>query len=419
MTSFLIRRIEPDEFSSYVSVMFWAAGRPVDDEFIAERRKTFEIDRCFGAFEGRELVGTIGTRSLSMSLPGGQQVSIAAIGQGGVLPSHSRRGAMKQLMLAAIRDALDHREPLAASTSSQWMLYGRYGWGPSNYKAEYVIGNLARAALRDLDAPEGSVRMACSQEVCAALPPLHARASCMPGGVPRDSIYWSGVLHSMDAGRPLDPLATFGPLPQGLYCLRRDAAGVVDGCAIYRIHQLWHKGLFQSELEVAFFIAVTAEAALALWKFLLSVDTIESVRLAHRPLDEPLRWLLKDGRRLETVSIEDHIWLRILDPVEALRQRSFPSLSSPIRIKTYDPLQLAGKSTIEIISDGRETHVGYSDAAPEIEIDISTLSALLLNGNSVRTLAAARLVSFDSERSLIKLASAFAPIDNPFTDTSF
>jgi predicted acetyltransferase len=419
MTSFTVRRIEPDEFGSYVRVMFWAAGRAADDAFITERQKSFEIDRSFAAFEGGELIGTIGTRSLSMSLPGGRQVPIAAIGQGGVLPSHTRRGAMKELMFVALRDALERGEPLAASTTSKWTLYGRYGWGPGNYKAEYRIANLARATPRDLEIPEGSVRLACAAEVLPALPPLHVRASRTPGGVPRDYAYWEGILRSMDAGLPLDPLVTSPSLPPAQYCLRRDAAGLVDGCAIYRIHQVWHKGLFQSELDIVFLIAASAEASRALWLFLLGVDTIESVRLAHRPVDEPLRWLLKDGRRLETVDIEDHIWLRILDPIRALQQRSFPALSSSIRIKAHDPLQIVGKSTIEIMSNGLETQVAYCAAEPEVEMDISVLSSLLLNGNCVRSLATAGLVSFDSERSLIKLACACAPIENPFTDTSF
>jgi predicted acetyltransferase len=419
MSPFAFRPITSDEIIPYVRTMFLAAGRHVDDDFVEEYQSTLEVDRALAAFDGDKLIGTVGTRSLRITLPGGSNLPIAAIGQGGVLPSHTRKGAMRELMLRSFNGAKERGEPLAAWTTSEWPLYDRYGGGPATFSATYLLRHAGRGALRETDRRQSSVSLKSSDEALELLPELHARASRRPGGVARDRAYWKVVLARLDQGRSLDVLESRRDLPAALYCTSIDDNGTCDGCCAYRVNQDWHGGLFRSQLELMFFVSANASADASLWTFLLNLDLVESVLLPHRPVDEPLRWMLNDGRRLETVGVHDHVWLRILDPVVALKQRWFPAMPSPFRLRVYDPLKLANASTLEISSDGATTTVDHSQAMPDVELDIGTLSALLLGGNSVWTLAASDRIKAASGQALATAAGAFAGAEPPFTDTSF
>jgi len=420
MSAFTIRAIKDDEVESYVTTMFWAAGRPVDTAFIAEQRSAFSLARAFAAFDGKELVGTIGTRSLSMTLVGGAHVPIAAIGQGGVLPTHARKGAMRALMLRSLDAAREHEEPLAAWTTSEWPLYERYGGGPATFSAAYRLRALGRSTLRRPIDVQGRVRMITHDEALNIVPELHHRAARrQPGGVPRDLSYWERAFGRLKAGTSLDVLESRRDLPAALFCASVDGENCYDGLCVYRVHQRFEAGLFQSEMEILYFIVASHDAEAALWSLLMGTDLVSSIFIGHAPVENPLRWLLKDGRRMETVGSQDHVWLRLLDPVAVLGSRWFTRLHLPLTVKIHDPSGAPGDMTIEIHSDGVRTEVTTTSAIADVEMEIGTLSSLVLNGNNVWNLAAAGRIVYASYDSLVKAAIAFANTEPAFTDTSF
>ena len=418
MTDLTIRQIQQEEAADYIRIMFWAAGRPVDEEFVEEQRKAFSLDLALAAFSKDGMIGTIGTRSLSLTLPGGRAVPVAAIGQGGVLPSHTRRGAMRALMLEALRAAREREEPLAAWTTSEWPIYERYGGGPASFSASYRLSGPGRSALRDAYQPLGRVRMVDSKVALKLLPELHQRASRRNGGVPRDHSYWKRAVDRLQSGASLDVLESRRDLPASLFCTRFDDAGRADGCCVYRVHQNWKAGLSRATLEVLYFLTTSPESAIDLWSFLLGTDLVADVRIPHGSVDEALRWLLVDGRRLETLGIQDHMWLRLITPAVVLGHRSFPALPAPLRIKIHDPLQF-GHGTLEIHSDGSTTDVAATEGAPEVAMGIGTLSSLVLGGTSVWSLAAAGRIEAFTQRALSRTAMAFGAVESPFVDTSF
>jgi predicted acetyltransferase len=398
--------------------MFLAAGRSVDEDFIKEQSEVFELDRAFAAFEGKDLVGTVGTRSLQLTLPGGKQLPIAAIGQGGVLPSHTRRGIMRELMNRSMSEALKRSEPLAAWTTSEWPLYQRYGGGPATFTASYRVRHAARDILRDGTTNE-QIKVVTSQELLGLLPDLHVKSTRNPGGVPRNRAYWKRLIGLLDGGQSPDVLETRRDYPAAIYCVSTDRAQAITGACAYRVHQEWSSGIFQSQAEVMFLVASTIAAEETLLRMLLGLDLVDTVLLPHRPLPDRLRWMLKDGRRLETLSVTDHLWLRIFDPVVVLENRWFPPLPMPIVLGITDQSGFTSASTVEINSDGMCTTVATTNSQADAEMDIATLSAILLGGNSVGDFASSNRISTKSPSTLSALATAFAPVEVPFTDTSF
>jgi predicted acetyltransferase len=262
------------------------------------------------------------------------------------------------------------------------------------------------------------IKVITSEEMRELLPDLHARSSLHPGGVPRNTAYWKRLLGLLDNGQSPDVLETRRDYPAAIYCISTDAREKVTGACAYRVHQEWNAGIFQSQAEVMFLIASSNAAEETLLRLLLGLDLVDSVLLPHRPLHDRLRWTLKDGRRLETLSVTDHLWLRILDPVVALQDRAFPPMSTPLVIGITDQSGFTEDSVLEISSDGMCTSVRKTSAAPDVEMDIATLSSILLGGNSVWALASAGRIKCESS-ALLAVATAFAPIEEPFTDTSF
>jgi predicted acetyltransferase len=231
--------------------------------------------------------------------------------------------------------------------------------------------------------------------------------------------YWKRLLGLLDGGQSPDVLETRRDYPAAIYCVSTDKAQTITGACAYRVHQEWSAGIFQSQAEVMFLVASTHAAEETLLRMLLGLDLVDTVLLPHRPLPDRLRWMLKDGRRLETLSVTDHLWLRIFDPVVVLQNRWFPPLPAPMVLGITDQSGFTPASTVEINSDGICATVETTRSPADAEMDIATLSALLLGGNSVWALAASDRIASKSPATLAALATAFAAVEVPFTDTSF
>ena len=254
---------------------------------------------------------------------------IAAIGQGGVLPSHSGQGIMRKLMVASFDMVKKKNIPLAAWTTSAWPLYERYGGGVATFGASYTLHGLSQDALRaDLKKRDGDrTSFASIEDAYDLLPEMHRESVSYPGGVPRDKRYWGRLLDRLQEGKSLDVLDSTGNLPAPMFCINKNPDGKIDGCCLYRVHQKWVSGVHQSQMEIISFLHTNQDAAKSLWSFLLGSGMIRSIFIPHARVDEPLRWMLKDGRSLQQQEVQDHIWLRIMNPIEVLKNREFKGLA--------------------------------------------------------------------------------------------
>ncbi|MGH3443150.1 MAG: hypothetical protein ACRDUY_14140 [Nitriliruptorales bacterium] len=98
-----------------------------------------------------------------------------------------------------------------------------------------------------------------------------------------------------------------------LHVIHRDADGDPDGYAIYYCRYGSWEGALPTTRAQASLAAVDAGARIALWRFLFDLDLVERVRTNCAPIDDPVRWVLDDPRRLRTVQVVDDLWLRIMD----------------------------------------------------------------------------------------------------------
>ena len=69
-----------------------------------------------------------GVFPFGLTVPGGA-LPCAGVTVVGVLPSHRRRGLLRRMMDAQLRDVRERGEPIAALWASEETIYGRFGYG--------------------------------------------------------------------------------------------------------------------------------------------------------------------------------------------------------------------------------------------------------------------------------------------------
>src|SRR5205085_2070490 len=87
-----------------------------------------EPSRAFTAREDGAVVGGCASFPFELSVPGGT-VRAAGLSVVGVLPTHRRRGILRQMMRAQIDDVRRRGEPVGVLWASEDTIYGRFGYG--------------------------------------------------------------------------------------------------------------------------------------------------------------------------------------------------------------------------------------------------------------------------------------------------
>lgn len=117
-----------DRAAEYLAAMGQAFGFDSSDEHRERFSKYFEWDRARAAYDGDRIVGTLGAYSFEMTVPGGTMpcggTTVVA-----VLPTHRRRGVLRQMIESHFEDVRERGEPIAGLWASESSIYGRFGYG--------------------------------------------------------------------------------------------------------------------------------------------------------------------------------------------------------------------------------------------------------------------------------------------------
>jgi predicted acetyltransferase len=393
-----IRPITDDEYGAFRRVHDHAfnsgPARAADWPRIARQ---FEADRSLAAFDpvlaaGAGPVGTAGTYSLRMSVPGAV-LAVAGVTAVSVLPTYRRRGILRSLMRRQLADiAARGGESIAALWASETPLYGRYGYGRASSHAFFRFGRgegaIGPVAPTD---PALTLRLADPRAAVAELARVYdAVRPGQPGFFARDTDWWDRVLHDPEEGRH-----GFGPLR----CLIASGAGEesagVRGYALYSTAARWEDGTFLADgsLVVRDLVAADPAAGAALWRDLLSRDLITEVTADLRPVDDPVLYQLLDARRARP-QVADGLWVRIIDLPAALAHRGY-ACPVDVVIEVTDELLPGNAGRWRLTADGPgggASCEGTSEAA-DVTLDVRELGAAYLGGTRLGALAAAGLVT--------------------------
>ncbi|HEY7563748.1 MAG TPA: GNAT family N-acetyltransferase [Acidimicrobiia bacterium] len=377
-----IRVPKPDEAGSFRKVMsrtFGGDPRPDGDERFL---RIWEPERSFCAYDDGVMVATSGAFSLNLTVPGGE-MRAGGTTMVAVQPTHRRKGLLREMMTAHLRDVVEHEEPIAALWASESSIYGRFGFGTASQAVELTIPASHRTFHPAAPIPS-PVRLIEMDDARQTIPALHENfRSSFPGFFRRNEGWWEErwfAEESDDRG--------------GKSTRRFVVTAESDGYAIYRQKARWNEGHSAGEMDVVDLVAVSPEAWSGLWKYVLSHDLVTVVKAGPRPPDDPLLSLLADPRRV-LQRPGDGIWTRLVDPIRALAERRY-QMESSLTFEINDPF-LATKHTVELTGgpDGAEARSSQREA--DIALDVADLSASFLGWARFRALAQAGRVRGSAE----------------------
>jgi predicted acetyltransferase len=347
-----------------------------------------ELDRTRVAFDGDEIVGVSRTYTFELTVPGGAMIPAAAVSWVAVLPTHRRQGVLTRMINAMHDDARARGEPVGILTASESQIYERFGYGTATWRLGLTTEK-ARIQFRNPESP-GRMRMITREEGDKVLPNIYERLRPRrAGAVSRPDFWWPSVYWDQIGGARKKAF---------FVVVHTNDEGVDDGWVGYEITGEWQGGMPDRDLLIWDMQAADADVRAALWRYVYSVDLIGTVRATNVPIDDPLRHLVVDGRRVRVDFINDGLWLAPLDPARLLAARTYAT-TGRLTLEVHTPD--GSTDTLALDADGAGATCTTTRDTPDIVCTTATLGACALGGNRFTELAEARRLSGDRDALLL------------------
>ncbi|MEO7557097.1 MAG: GNAT family N-acetyltransferase [Acidimicrobiales bacterium] len=404
------------ELPDLLRVLMTTFGEEVKPEMLEDERLVCEYDRMIGVADNGQLVASAGAYSFRLTVPGLSSVGAAGVTWVAVLPTHRRRGILRQMMANLLDDAAAREEPVAVLTASEAVIYGRFGFGVGAQHARATVRTQRSSFVHTLGssgARQGSIRLAWTgdESAVAAMAEVYERwRRTRAGALSRHEGWWE-MTRRDHAYRQDD----HGP---AYYAIHDDGAGVVDGYVMYRLKEdpVEH----QLHALVIELIALDPDIETELWRYVLDLDLTSKVVARSLPVDDPLKWRLADPRALTVDHVEDWLWVRILDVPAALEARAYDTTGRLV-IEVIDDFRPDGRASGTFrfdASPGGATCERVDRADPDLTIGVESLGSAWLGAASMTTLAHAGRAQGDEDA--LELADAlFATRPAPFCNHDF
>ena len=405
-----IRPVDIDERRAVINTFRVALlSGPVNDATFEAGTESWNESDALAAWDGDRCVGSVSAFHFDSTIPGGARVQTAGVTRVGVLPTHTRRGLLTQMMHRLLVESRERGNVLATLHASETSIYRRYGFGLATDAIAALVTTRAAKPWR-VPASPGSVRLLSHDDVLDTVPPLYEAVSrWRVGSISRPGWWWKRTLK--EATLPTDT-----PFGKGSFvAVHSDANGVDDGFVFYDVD--WDESFATNpvgEGKVRDLWGSTPAVEIELWRFLLDIDLIVSWEAAVRPVDEPVRRAMHDSRAYETRQRMDDQWVRILDVDAALAARTYGPVDSAVVIEVHDPLFADNCATWTVSSAGSE----QTDGSADVTVDIATLSAAYLGAVSWNDLASCGAVEA-SDDVVRRLDALFAVRPTPFCGTGY
>jgi predicted acetyltransferase len=366
-----IRTCRPDEREAFFATLARAFGGEPSEEDVADGRweRLLETDRMYAAFDGDRMVATAADFAFTMTVPGGE-VETAGVTMVGVMPTHRRRGILRDLMRRQLDAVRERGQPLAILYASEGQIYPRFGYGLATLNLSLNLDH-SRARLRDGTEAVGTMRLVDHDEAMAILPAVHDRIRTATSGMTaRDPDWWRW--HTL-----IDRKNERGGGSPYFHVVW-DHDGEARGYALYRVHQDWEDAGAKFRLDVREALAETPEGTRELWRYLFGVDLVTRITSWLRPANDPLLLLLAEPRR-PRMALHDGLWLRLVDVAEALRRRGYAADGTVIFDLTdaFCPWN-AGLWRLTTTAGGASVEPASGDA--DLGLDVTDLASTYLGG---------------------------------------
>lgn len=353
------------KFFETVSACF---GGVTTEEDAERGAKTIPLERTLAAFDGDEMVGVTGAFEFDVTVPGGQ-VPAGGVTMTGVLPTHRRRGILTALMKQQLEDVHSWGEPVAILWASEGAIYGRYGYGLAVPEMSIELER-DRAGFKNPIEPRGRLRILPRDDAAKVMSEIYDRArTTIPGMLTRSFDWWQAHTFA-EHDEKKEPPVFYAVL---------ELDGRAAAYAAYKVHSDWNlDGMAVGWLEVIEEVSTSPEAVAQIWRYLIGIDLIETIKAMHLPVDHPLQHLLAESRRLR-MGVKDAVWLRIVDVQTALAQRDYADAASLV-FELEDALCPWNSGRWKLDTSGDSALVTSTGADADLKIAPNELGSIYLGG---------------------------------------
>jgi predicted acetyltransferase len=410
MAEYEIRALEDDEFALLPSVFGTAFGFQPSEQDVANWRATTEMDRTLAVFDGDDAVGTAGAHSFELTVPGPAQIGAAGVTAVSVRTTHKRKGILTSMMRKQLEDVRDRGEPVAILLASESVIYGRFGYGlATTHQAIEIDPHYGDFATPVQDS--GRFRQVDKDAATKLWPGLFdASRKRNPGDVDRSAAMWDVFFadreHDREGASPL------------FFVVHESAKGKADGYISYRVKNEWRHGLPRNEIQVKDLVADDPGVYAAMWRYLLDIDLAGSITSWGRPIDEPLRWLLADPRRLRTALQGDYLWTRIVDVPAALSGRHY-SVDGNVVLEVVDDFLGFGSGRFALSGGPGGASCTPTKKKADLVLSVADLGAIYLGGHSASAMARVGRIEEKTKGALARTDAMFVTHPLPFCRTGF
>jgi predicted acetyltransferase len=395
MDSYEIRPITADEVYPFQRCFEKAFGKDHHEDEAKLERDLFEAPRTLAAVHETDgVVGTALSARRTLGVPGGE-VPAAHVTAVSVLGTHRRRGLLRRMMTRQLTDLAGTDEPVAILWASEPVIYGRFGYGLASENLSFD------ADTRELSVPAGEecgtlreVEYAESTDTLAAV--HEAARAGRPGVSSRPAALWRLLAADPEHAREGR---------SGLRAILHQGTDGPDGYAVYRIGRHGDATGPAGVVHVEEIVARDLAGYRALWRYLFDIDLTRRLRYDFAAVDEPLRYLVTDPRRLGA-RLGDGLWLRVLDVPAALTARRYAAGVDVVLDVTDDVVGAnAGRWHLRAGPDGAACE--RTDAPADLAVPVTELGAAYLGGTPLSALAAAGRVREVRPGALAAASAAF------------
>ena len=364
-----------DELKLAISPIWHFFGATPSDERLERFAAVLPPERMLAAWVDGSVAGGAGAFPFELTVPGGR-VKAAGITVVGVYPTHRRRGILRAMMRAQLDQVRELGEPVAYLWASEETIYGRFGYAIASLTGDIDIPR-SRAAFAQPFEPRGSLRLIDVDEALQLIPPVYEQVALeTPGMFARTRAWWEARVLS-------DPEFRRGGGGE-MQRVVLEVDGRVEAYALYRLHMSFESGLPSGFTSVIEALGTTPAATRGIWRFLLDVDWMESIRAGLLPIDHPLFFLVAEPRRMG-FRVFDGIWVRLVDVGAALGARTYAD-AQPVVLEVFDAFCPWNEGRFSVPGGER------TEDEPELRVDVATLGSVYLGGFTFAELARASRV---------------------------
>lgn len=349
-------REEVAPFLRPISVAF--GNEPADLEWTERFGSLIEPERMHVARENGAIVGAAGAFTYELTVPGGF-VPAAGVTVVGVLPTHRRRGILTNLMRTQLDDVHRRGEPVAYLWATEERIYGRFGYGVASLLLNAEI-DVRHVAFRNDAAVPVRARLVDADEAYELIPAIYERVRAeTPGMFSRDENWWRRR-SLFDAGSRAGG---------ALFRVVVELDDAPEAYALYRLAMNFDAMSATIDVNEAF--GISPRAVREIWRYLLAVDLVRTVKAGRLPMDHPLL-LAIDRTRALNAELWDGVWLRVVDVERALAARTLRD--GEVVLELRDAFCPWNEGRWRVHGGGAER----TDAEADLRCDITELGSVYL-----------------------------------------